>query len=50
MSRIGRLPVEIPNKVKVSIKNGTYINVEGPLGKLEKKFPPVIELKDICSL
>jgi large subunit ribosomal protein L6 len=46
MSRIGRLPVEIPNKVKVSIKNGTYINVEGPLGKLEKKFPPVIELKE----
>ncbi len=45
MSRIGRLPVEIPDKVKVSIKNGTYIMVEGPLGKLEKKFPPVVELK-----
>ncbi len=45
MSRIGRLPVEIPDKVKVNIKNGTYINVEGPLGKLEKKFPPVVEIK-----
>ncbi len=46
MSRIGRLPVEIPDKVKVLIKDGNYIKVEGPLGKLEKKFPPVIELKE----
>ena len=44
MSRIGKLPVEIPDKVKISVENGTYIKVEGPLGKLERKFPEVIEI------
>ncbi len=44
MSRIGKLPVEIPEKVKVSISNGTSIKVEGPLGKLEKTFPPIVEI------
>ena len=44
MSRIGKLPVTIPDKVKVDIKNGTYIRVEGPLGKMEKEFPEVVEI------
>ena len=44
MSRIGKLPVEIPDKVKVNIENGTYIKVEGPLGKIEKRFPDVVEI------
>lgn len=37
MSRIGKLPIAIPEKVKVSVNNGT-VNVEGPKGKLEKVF------------
>ena len=44
MSRIGKLPVNIPDKVKVEIKDKTYIKVSGPLGELEKTFPPVIEI------
>ena len=44
MSRIGKLPVNIPDKVNVEIKNGTYIKVKGPLGELEKTFPPVVEI------
>jgi large subunit ribosomal protein L6 len=43
MSRIGKLPVVIPDKVKVEI-NGTNIKVKGPLGELEKTFPPVVEI------
>jgi large subunit ribosomal protein L6 len=43
MSRIGKLPVVIPDKVKVEI-NGTNVKVKGPLGELEKTFPPVVEI------
>lgn len=37
MSRIGKVPVPIPPKVKVSLQNN-LVKVEGPLGKLEKSF------------
>jgi len=37
MSRIGKLPVEIPQKVKVSVQ-GPTVKVEGPLGTLERTF------------
>ncbi len=37
MSRIGKLPVAIPEKVQVNL-DGTSISVEGPKGKLEKEF------------
>src|SRR4051812_29089477 len=47
MSRIGKQPVQIPDKVKVDIK-GTTVSVEGPKGKVSKTFAPVvkIEIKD----
>ncbi len=45
MSRIGKLPVIIPDKVKVDIKDGTKVSVEGPLGKLYREFPAVVEIK-----
>ncbi len=37
MSRIGKLPVAIPEKVKVAV-NGAEVTVEGPKGKLSKSF------------
>ncbi len=37
MSRIGKLPVSIPDKVKVSV-DGNTVSVEGPKGKLTKDF------------
>ena len=37
MSRIGRLPVEIPNGVKVDV-NGMNIHVKGPKGELQRTF------------
>ena len=33
MSRLGRKPVAVPEKVKVSV-DGQTVNIEGPLGKL----------------
>ena len=41
MSRIGKLPVEIPDKVKVEVKDGV-VYVEGPQGKLDWKIPSLI--------
>ncbi|MDP0499092.1 MAG: 50S ribosomal protein L6 [Verrucomicrobiota bacterium JB022] len=37
MSRIGKLPVVLPAKVKAEVNNGT-VKIEGPKGKLEKSF------------
>lgn len=43
MSRIGKQPVPIPDKVKVSVSNGTVL-VEGPKGKVQKSFAPVVKV------
>jgi large subunit ribosomal protein L6 len=39
MSRVGKLPVKIPEKVKVSV-DGNVIKIEGPKGKLSLPFNP----------
>lgn len=41
MSRIGKIPVKLPQGVKVSFQN-ELITVEGPKGKLTQKYHPVI--------
>ncbi|KAJ8135016.1 hypothetical protein OY671_011771, partial [Metschnikowia pulcherrima] len=43
MSRIGKQPVPIPDKVKVSV-NGDTVLVEGPKGKVQKTFAPVVKV------
>ncbi len=43
MSRIGKQPVPIPDKVKVDIKDHT-VHVEGPKGKVTKSFAPVVKI------
>jgi large subunit ribosomal protein L6 len=42
MSRIGKVPVPIPDKVKIVITDQT-IFVEGPKGKVTKTFSPVVK-------
>lgn len=37
MSRVGKVPVSVPENVKVTV-NGLHIKVEGPKGILEKSF------------
>ena len=43
MSRIGKQPVPIPDKVKVTITGDTVL-VEGPKGKVSKLFAPVVKV------
>ena len=43
MSRIGRLPIDVPKTVKASIADG-IITVEGPKGKLTQKISPAIDV------
>jgi large subunit ribosomal protein L6 len=38
MSRIGRKPVALPEKVKIAV-DGATVSVEGPLGKIEHTLP-----------
>jgi large subunit ribosomal protein L6 len=44
MSRIGKIPVKIPQGVKVSFQN-EVITVEGPKGTLTQKYHPVISFE-----
>jgi large subunit ribosomal protein L6 len=44
MSRIGKKPVQIPDKVKVAV-TGTTVAVEGPKGKVAKTFAPVVRIE-----
>lgn len=44
MSRIGKQPVKIPEKVKVDVK-GTTVSVEGPKGKVSKTFADVVKIE-----
>ena len=41
MSRIGKLPVELPQGVTLKV-NGDLVQVEGPKGKLEQQIKPEI--------
>ena len=43
MSRIGKQPVIIPDKVQVTV-SGDTVSVEGPKGKVSKLFAPVVKV------
>ena len=43
MSRIGRLPVEIPTGVKVEL-NGSKVVVKGPKGEMQREFSSLIAI------
>jgi len=47
VSRIGRMPVEVPQGVDVNVK-GSHVRVKGPKGQMEHMFPAAmkISLKD----
>ena len=44
MSRIGKLPVDVPSGVQVSIQ-GPNVSVKGPKGELQRMFSPLIDIK-----
>ncbi len=44
MSRIGLMPVVIPDGVDINIK-GSHVRVKGPKGELQHTFPAAMEIK-----
>jgi large subunit ribosomal protein L6 len=44
VSRIGKLPITIPNGVRVAVDNGA-VRLEGPKGKLQTAIPDGIKVK-----
>jgi large subunit ribosomal protein L6 len=46
MSRIGKKPIGIPDKVEVKI-NGTTVEVKGPKGQLSYTFRPEVKIEKV---
>ena len=44
MSRIGRLPVAVPNGVQVNVQ-GSDVHVKGPKGEMKKTFSPTVKIE-----
>ena len=44
MSRIGKLPIEIPSGVEVKVSEENLVTVKGPLGELQQQVDPEIEI------
>ena len=44
MSRIGKLPIEIPSGVQINVDETNVVTVKGPLGELSQKVNPDIEV------
>lgn len=44
MSRIGKLPIPLPNAVKVELNNN-HLAIEGPKGRLERTLPQQIAIR-----
>ena len=45
MSRIGRMPVEIPAGVEIKVEENNTVTVKGPKGTLTRQFPQEISMK-----
>ncbi|MCD7866120.1 MAG: 50S ribosomal protein L6 [Clostridiales bacterium] len=45
MSRIGRMPIAIPDGVTVTIAENNQVTVKGPKGTLERVLPAEMEIK-----
>ena len=44
MSRIGKKPVQLPDKVQITL-DGDTINVKGPKGSLDRKLHPAVNVE-----
>lgn len=45
MSRIGKLPIEIPEGVQITVSDDNTVTVKGKLGELNQQVDPKIEVK-----
>jgi large subunit ribosomal protein L6 len=46
LSRIGKLPIAVPERVKITLTPG-HVKVEGPKGQLERALPADITIKQV---
>jgi len=46
MSRIGNLPITMPEKVSITVDKNNLVIVKGPLGELSQQVDSAIEIKD----
>ena len=44
MSRIGKMPIPVPNGVDVAI-DGQTVTVKGPKGELSRTFQPILTIE-----
>ena len=44
MSRIGKAPISLPDKVEVSVSNGNLVTVKGPKGTLTQQIDPDLKV------
>jgi len=44
VSRIGKLPITVPNGVEVEL-NGSNVSIKGPKGSMHREFSSLIEIK-----
>ncbi len=45
MSRIGKLPITIPEGVEIKVSDTNMVTVKGKLGELEQQVDPAIKIK-----
>ena len=46
MSRIGKMPIAIPDGVKVEVAENNHVTVKGPKGELQRTLPKEITIKE----
>ncbi|HEY3398320.1 MAG TPA: 50S ribosomal protein L6 [Armatimonadota bacterium] len=46
MSRIGKKPIPLPDKVSVQVQPGNYVTVTGPRGELSAQFSPDMTIEN----
>lgn len=47
MSRIGKLPIDLPKDVKITVAADNTVTVKGPKGELTQKVDPAITLETV---
>ncbi len=45
MSRVGKLPISLPEKVNIEVSKGNLVTVKGPKGELTQQIDPDLEVE-----